>query len=153
MWPFSQKKIDAPQIDIDGSKLKEHLRETYQEARGIPSLPPLDEDQVKAYFSKWMKQLPDDFRRALLDNDGKGRAEVWIFEESMIYSGGLSNKQFLYAANLFASSLKRCLGLNAKVNVAGATRSIELKTKELKKFFETPDIEIEKQLHQMGPYR
>lgn len=149
MW-FGKKK-NVPQIDIDGTQLKEQLRETYHGTVGSAELPLMSEKQLKDYFQKWMREIPDAFKKAILDNDGKGRSEVWIFEST--YSTGLPTKHFQYAADLFAASLKRCLGLSAKVNVHGSTRSITLNAKELKKFFETPDVEAEKQLHQMGIYR
>lgn len=150
MWPFSKKTIDVPQIDLDGTELKNKLRETYHSAPA-PGYP-MAEDELKRILDMWMRKLPDAFRDALRANDGVGRSEVWIFEDNY----GMSTRKFQYASSVFAASLKRCLGLNAKVFVssAGATKSITLKTKELKKFFETPEAdEDEKILHQMGIYR
>lgn len=151
MWPFSKKITPTPQVDLDGTDLKVRLRETYH---SIPngSGHPMKEDELKRTLDTWMNKLPDAFRDALRDNDGAGRSEVWIFEDAF----GMSTRKFQYASGVFAASLKRCLGLNAKVFVssAGATRSITLKTKELKKFFEAPDAdEDQKMLHQLGIYR
>jgi len=151
MWFGKKKKVDAPQIDIDGAKLKHELRETYHETVGKSALPPMDEKELKRYFDKWMMEIPGAFKKAILGDNGKGRSEVWLFESTSGYSD-LTDQKFRYAANLFAASLKRCLGLSAKVET-GNPKTITLNTKELRKFFETPDPEEEKQLHQMGIYR
>lgn len=147
---FSKKKaVEAPpvlepivQLDyqIDTNALTDKLREAYVKASS--KILTIRREQVQQLIDGWIKEMVKDFEEAVRE----GKDTIYFFN----HNRELKKSDWLYAAECFVQKMKQHLGLPVEISPTD-TVYIRIKTKDLEKILETP--EMEKKFHQQGIYR